>query len=124
MDSYFTKSKYIKELSPSDFDSILVWKLKSKKCSIILWYAPWCPHCKSLKNIWEKLGKTVKNVDVLAFNCEKYKNHLLKIQEDIPELIRGYPTIIIYKKGDPDEQFDEERTLENLLKTLKRICQR
>jgi thiol-disulfide isomerase/thioredoxin len=120
---YFSKSKYVDELTPSDFEDISVWKLKNKKCSIVLWYAPWCPHCKALKETWEDLGKIATFINVLSFNCEKYKGHLSKIQEHVPELVRGYPTIIIYKNGEPDEHYSGERTSKNLLKTCMRICQ-
>ena len=120
--SYFSQSKYAEELAPSDFEPLKVWNLKNKECSIVLWYAPWCPHCKALKDIWEQLGKMATFVNVFSFNCEKYKGHLSKIKEDMPELVTGYPTIIIYKKGHPEEQYKGDRTLKNLLKTSMRIC--
>lgn len=119
---YFAGSPYVKELSSKDFDSIATWKLKSKGCSIVLFYLPGCSWCKAVKDIYEQLGRTALFLDVLAMNCEKYSSHISKIKEDMPELVRGYPTIIFYKNGAPVEQFADERTHENLLKACMRLC--
>ena len=120
---YFAKSPYVKELTPRDFDSVATWKLKSKGCSIVLFYAPYCSYCAAVKDIYEQLGRTALFLDVLAMNCEKHSSHISKIKEDMPELVRGYPTIIFYKNGAPVEQFADERTHENLLKACMRLCQ-
>ncbi len=122
-DSYFTNSKWVDELTPRDFDDVVIWKLKSKKCSAILFYAPWCPWCKKVKDVWEQLGKTATFMDTLAFDCEKYKEHLMKIKEDLPELVRSFPTIIFYKNQQPIETFlEQERTYDNLLKASMSAC--
>lgn len=120
--SFFKGNKYVKELVPSDFDPIATWKLKDKECSIILFYVPWCPYCKNIKEDWEKLGKTATFLNVYSFNCEKYKSHFLKIKEDMPQLVTSYPTIIIYKNRDPIEFVEEKnRSYKNLLKTCMRV---
>jgi thiol-disulfide isomerase/thioredoxin len=121
--SYFEGSAYVKELTPKDFDGISTWKLKDTKCAAIFFYAPWCPHCKAVKEDWIKFGKTATFMDVLSFNCEKYSAYLLKIKEDIPNLVRGFPTIIYYVNGSPMETFEGERSYTNLLKKGMNICQ-
>jgi len=122
---YFKNSKFVTELKPSDFKSDKVWELKNRQCCVILFYSPWCGYCKKTKGAWEKLGKLLGFYDVLAFNCEKYKGHCLKIQHDMPELIAGYPSIIIYKNGKPVEkigQNDDERTVTKLTSAVMRVC--
>lgn len=121
--SFFTNSKYIRELSSDDFEQIATWKLKDKSCSVVLFYAPWCPHCVAVKEVWEKLGKRIGFMEVLSFDCEKNKEHLSKIKEDMPNLINGYPTIVFYSQGKPVEHFNGERTESNLLKSCMNICQ-
>jgi thiol-disulfide isomerase/thioredoxin len=125
---YFENSRYVKELIPSDFESAAPWRLKKLNKSItrpsgmVLFYAPWCPYCKSLKPIWEEAAKISGFCDYYAFNCEKYKGHILKLKEDMPELIRSYPSIIIYNNGEPDEYYEGERTSKALILTCARVC--
>jgi thioredoxin-like negative regulator of GroEL len=124
-DDYFSKSKFVIELQPSSFDSEATWKLREHKCSAVLFYAPWCPHCKAMKETWEQLGETAAFYDVCAFNCEKHKEHVAKIKEDMPELVRGYPTMILYKQGVPVENVGtttEDRTLSRLVEACARGC--
>ena len=116
------QGRFVKELTPKYFDSKVSWKLKSASCAMVLFYCPWCPHCKAMKEVWEKLGQMATFIDVQAFNCEKHKGHILKIQEELPELVRGYPTIVIYKDHIPVEEYRGDRSLQSLLKTSMRVC--
>ncbi len=91
----------------------------------MLFYAPWCPHCKKLKQVWENLAKIAAFFNVYAFNCEKFKAHLAKIQSDMPNLIQGFPTIIIYKHSNPVEKVGEtesEREVSHLVNACMRVC--
>jgi thiol-disulfide isomerase/thioredoxin len=122
--SYFSKSKNVKELSSKSFNPVKSPHLQSKKCSIVLFYSPECPYCKKVQEAYEELGKKALFIDVLAFNCEKYTGHLMKIKEEYPELIKGFPTIIFYKNGIPvEQQPSDKRSYEDLLKASKDICQ-
>lgn len=122
--SYFLKSKYVTELTPKEFEGIATWKLKDRKCAVVLFYADWCPYCKEIRGEWEKLGQIAAFFEVYAFNCAKYIKHIQKIKEDMPELVKSYPTIIFYTDGEPVETYRGERTHSNLLKACMNICQR
>jgi thiol-disulfide isomerase/thioredoxin len=122
--SYFLESKYVKELTPKEFEGVATWKIKDKKCAAILFYADWCPHCKAIQGEWEKLGEMAGFFEVYAFNCAKYTKHLQKIKEDMPGLIKSFPTIIFYSKGEPVEAYMGERKHSNLLKACMNVCQR
>lgn len=122
-ESYFENSKYVTELTPNDFKDIATWKLKNNGCTAVLFYAPWCPHCKAVKQEWENFGKMATFMDVCALNCEKYKSHLLKIKEDLPKLVVSFPTMIFYKNGSPDEQYIDERIAKKMLKKGMEMCQ-
>jgi thiol-disulfide isomerase/thioredoxin len=121
-ESYFLKSKFVKELTPRDFDQIATWKLLNKKCSIVLFYANWCPHCKALIGVWEDLAKKAAFMEVVAFDCANHEAHMGKIKEDMPELVKGYPTIMFYSEGSPTEQYKGERDIKNLLKACMSSC--
>lgn len=123
----FGDSKFVTELSPSDFDPVKTWKLKKHKCSIVLFYAPWCPHCQQQVKMWNDLGKTAAFFDVCSFNCEKNKSHLMKIKEDRPDMVNGYPTFIIYENGEPVEavgQNGENRNVGYFVKACMRSCKK
>jgi thiol-disulfide isomerase/thioredoxin len=119
---YFSGSRYVKELTPKDFDSMHTHNLKTIKNGIILFYAPWCGYCKAVAPTWEEAAKISGFCDFYAFNCEKYKAHLSKIKESMPEMVTSYPTIITYQNGQPKEFFNEERTVEKIVAACMRTC--
>ena len=124
--NYFAGSRFVTELTPSDFDSIATWKLKDKHaCSIVLFYAPWCYYCKKMKGMWEDLGEEAAFLNVYAMNCEMNSLHCNKIREDNPELIKSFPTMIIYTNGNPTEKVgtnENNRTVGKLMKDCMRVC--
>ena len=118
----FDNAKLVKELSPKDFDPNKVWQLKSKKCTLVIFYCAWCGHCKAAVDVWTKLANYAAFVDFAAFNCQKHNGHIRKIKNDMPQMVTSYPTIIGYVKGDPVETFEGDRNFDNLLKFAQRIC--
>jgi thiol-disulfide isomerase/thioredoxin len=131
--SYFDSSRHVQELTPKNFDDTHTWRLKSDAlnkcrsvdcgCCVILFYAPWCPHCKKMKDVWEELGKIAKFFDVYAFNCEKYQERVGEIREEMPSLITSFPTMVVYQKGEPTEHIGmSDRSLEGLLEDCMRVC--
>ena len=125
MSNFYDSDSYIKELSPKDFDKTFPWILNNKGKCVVLYYAPWCPHCVHAKDMWKDFGAAVKKsgkkVSVYAFNCEgpannkSNKAHLGKMREDNPGLVTGFPTIQIYEGGKPTETYDGERSVKALV---------
>jgi len=68
-------------------------KLNKKVPSLILFYAEWCGHCKSLLPVWDLLIKNNNTdvIDVVKCSCVKNKDVCNKM-----DAIRGYPTILLY----------------------------
>lgn len=117
---YFSSSI---ELKPKDFSSTKASHLKSKECTIVLYYSPWCGYCKAVKEDWKKLARTALFTNVKAMNCEKNSSHLQKIREELPELVKHFPTIVFYKDGVPmHHQPEEGRDYANLLKACMEFC--
>lgn len=124
--SYFLEDEHVNEIDSSYFDELYPTFLNQKKCTVVLFYAPWCPYCKAIRDVYSELGSKLKGrVDVLAFNIEDNNEHLQIMKEDSPQLITGYPTIIMYKNGEPIEKIGstpEDRELSKLLDNAIRLC--
>ena len=124
--------RFVKELSPSDFDEGAPWQLKPRtdpttgekipSSGMVLFYAPWCGFCKKVKQSWIDAAKLSGFCDFYAFNCEKHKSHLSKIKSDMPQLVRGYPTIVLYKNGSPDEYYQGDRSAQGFVSTCMNLC--
>lgn len=86
---------------------------------LVLFYADWCGHCKTLKPVWDKTADEVNTKDkklMIKVNCggdsEKEKELMKKYNID------GYPTILIFENG-KHTVYDDERTKEAFMKTIK-----
>lgn len=62
------------------------------KIGLIVFYAPWCIHCKNMKNDWIELSNLFKHKFILgAVNIEDIKNNNDKLS--MMYNINQYPTI-------------------------------
>ncbi len=85
----------------------------SSKPSMVLFYAPWCPHCKSMMGDWDKLRNRVgRKLEVVKVNCDE-KPEMAEKHD-----IKGFPTIILFKDG-RKIHFEGSRNLENFMKFVK-----
>jgi thioredoxin-like negative regulator of GroEL len=64
----------------------------STKDVLVMYYAPWCGHCKSLKPVWNQLSDYVLKTDVVIAKIDMTTNKL-----EAPE-VKGFPTIYFYPK--------------------------
>lgn len=66
---------------------------ESKKDVLLLVYAPWCGHCKSLMPYFEKLAEELKDVkDLVIAKIDETANELEGVKK-----VKGYPTVKFYK---------------------------
>ena len=83
------------ELTSDDFEitenSVKVINKNFKEMyGFIKFYAPWCPHCTKLRELWSDLAIEFKNKFVIgAVNCENKKNYIIRNRLRILQ----YPTI-------------------------------
>lgn len=124
--NYFDNDENVKEIDSNVFDDDYPTFLLDDSCTIILFYAPWCPYCKAIKETYSLLGeKLEEKVKVLAFNSENNKEQLQIMKEDSPQLVTAFPTLIMYKDGQPIEKIGntpEERKLSILVDDAIRLC--
>ena len=84
------------DLTESSFDHFI----NENEYSFILFYAPWCGHCKKLKPDFDKAAEHYNETKKAALGkldcteypriCEKYK-------------VSAYPTMKFFVNGDPFE---------------------
>ncbi|XP_054827326.1 protein disulfide-isomerase A5 [Eublepharis macularius] len=82
--------------------------LKKKRHALVMFYAPWCPHCKnSIPHFTTaaELFKEDRKIAYAAVDCAKEQNHDLCKQEGVD----GYPTFNYYNFGRFIEKYDGDR---------------
>jgi len=77
-------------------------------------YAPWCGHCKRLAPEYDNVGKAFADVEsVVIAKVDATEN-------DTPEDIKGFPTLIFYKKGSMDGiKYDGDRKQDAIIDWIK-----
>ena len=62
---------------------------------IVLFYVPWCPHCKNMMPEWNKLEQSMNGTQTVVnkVNCEENPEEAKNNNVD------GFPTIILFKDG-------------------------
>jgi len=102
---------YIKVESPSDASNLS--NLLKDGNWMVLYYAEWCGHCKTMKPEWQKVvNKMSKSNNVNVAEVES---------EHIPELahkpkVDGFPSIKMYNKGKEVSNYEDERVADKIEK--------
>ena len=84
------------------------------KITVTLYWAEWCKYCTEFKPIWEELKNKVSEDKDIASKIE-FKDFEESRDKEETKNINGFPTIFI-----GDEQYNEQRTLLNLMSTIKK----
>jgi protein disulfide-isomerase-like protein len=127
---YYVYTTYLKEgmtsssdsceITPDEFDK----RVSSSNNQLVMFYAGWCGHCKKLEPMWDEVSKEVnsnKKDSMLKINVGGNEPgssgpEYQKISEKYN--IQGFPTIIIFKNGSPQSEYEGSRDKEGFLKAL------
>ena len=96
-----------------------------KTAEMILFYADWCPHCKTAKPIWEEVktqyeGKIINGQQVIftEVNCSEETSEVEQMMNKYN--IEGFPTIKLLKDGQVIE-YDAKPSKETLNQFLNTV---
>ena len=100
----------------SESDALNLSKIINDGNWMVLYYAEWCGHCKTMKPEWNKVVKKFNNPknNSNSINiAEVESNHIGNLLNK-PE-IAGFPTIQMYNSGKPVANFNEERVASKII---------
>lgn len=86
-------------LEADNFDEIV----QANELVLVMFYAPWCGHCKELAPDYTKVAKALKDVNSLIklakIDASRNKEFTAKFK------VRGYPTLKLFRNGVPDAEY-------------------
>jgi protein disulfide-isomerase A6 len=108
---FFDKDTQVVQLNEQNFNKEVI---ESDELWLILFYAPWCGHCKAFHPQIEKVSKATKGLfKIGAVNCEVEKKLSSKYHID------GYPTVLFFGKDKKKtEEYEGDRKAEKVIEFL------
>ena len=106
------------ELDSQNWNEVVI----SDRPALVMFYAPWCGHCKKLKPDWEVLGEESTDIDVTIGRIDCTSDGGKKLCEEHD--VRGYPTLKSLYMFMSDD-YTGPRSLSELKKfvsSMKRPC--
>lgn len=89
----------------------------AKGVKFVMFYAPWCGHCKRLAPVWEELSTKFDDSSVVGVgkvDCTT-EQLLCKLHK-----VRGYPTLLLFRDGEMVEEYSGARSIGSLETFIRR----
>ena len=88
---------------------------KEKKPILVMFYAPWCGHCKRMKPEFASAATKLKGRAVLmGMNVDTPKAYQIRTDYNIS----GFPTVLYFEDGEKLYDFWDERTEEGIVRWI------
>jgi protein disulfide isomerase family A protein 3 len=102
------------DLTDASFDG----ELEKAETALVMFYAPWCGHCKRMKPEFEKsAGELLQNdppVTLAKVDCTEGGKEVCSKFE-----VRGYPTLKIFRNGELSSDYNGPREAAGITKFMK-----
>jgi len=116
--------EYFKEPLPADWDKAPVKYVTAVNFNefvgekgantLMMFYAPWCGHCKNLYPVWDKMTEKFASSGLKVGKMDSTVNEIEGMAN-----INSYPTIRLYKKDGTQSEYNGERTVEGIAKFIE-----
>lgn len=87
-------------------------ELKKKKTSLVMFYAPWCGHCKRVKPIFSEAAGKIADDDRIMFAAVDCTTETTLCTE---HEVKGYPTLIHFSYGKHPKQYNNGYDVDSFL---------
>lgn len=83
---------------------------------LVMFYAPWCGHCKTLEPIWNQVAQSLvdTNIRVGRLDCTRFTSVATEFS------VRGFPTIL-FIKGHKTVEYKGDRLREDIVAFARRM---
>ena len=81
----------------------------------VLFFHPGCIHCTMMREPWEMMKKKLNSKNMQGNIYEVNGTCMDRVNHPIKENVMGFPTIMNVNNGKFQQNFEKERTMENML---------
>ncbi|KAK4522086.1 asparaginyl-tRNA synthetase [Mucor velutinosus] len=89
--------------------------INSNDLVLLKFYAPWCPHCQSLKPEYEKAATELQADKIMLAEVDCTVNNVICAKYNV----QGYPTMQMFRKGRPSDIYNKERKSDSITKYMR-----
>ena len=100
------------ELNDDNFDSLVL--AKQKELWLVMFYAPWCGHCKHLKPVFDKAAPKARSYGMRLGKMDATANSIVPKRYEV----KGYPTLLYYRKN-KHQKYKAGRSAEGFVEFAK-----